>query len=160
MTDNPQIPGPCPCGSDQGFSSCCRPLIDLQVEAETALQLMRSRYTAYVIGRSDYLLATWTPATRPRSLDLEAEKVRWVGLEIHRCTAGLAADNEGEVAFTASFIAAGVLCRLHENSRFTKVAGKWQYVDGDGETERRKIERNAACPCTSGKKFKRCCGRT
>jgi SEC-C motif domain protein len=160
MTENPQIPGPCPCGSGQGFSSCCRPLIDLQVEAKTALQLMRSRYTAYVIGRSDYLHLTWAPVSRPRSLDLEAEKVKWLGLEIHRCTAGLATDDEGEVAFTASFIAAGMLCRLLENSRFTRVAGKWLYVDGDDEMERWKIERNAACPCSSGKKFKRCCGRT
>ncbi len=158
MSDNSRIPDLCPCGSGQDFSSCCRPLIDLQVEAETARQLMRSRYTAYVLGRTDYLLATWTAASRPRSLDLAGEKVRWLGLEIHRCTAGMAADNEGEVAFTASFMAAGMLCRLHECSRFVRVAGNWRYMDGTGETKSRKIERNAACPCGSGKKFKRCCG--
>ena len=160
MTENPRIPVPCPCGSGEDLSSCCRPLIDLKVEAGTALQLMRSRYTAYVLHRTDYLLATWAPDTRPRSLDLEAEKVKWLGLEIHRCTRGLAADTEGEVAFTASFLATGMLCRLHESSRFARFAGKWRYRDGDGGTEKSKIVRNAACPCGSGKKFKRCCGNT
>lgn len=32
--------------------------------------LMRSRYTAYTLGREDYLLATWHRGSRPVSLGL------------------------------------------------------------------------------------------
>ena len=38
----------CPCGSTKPYADCCRPLIAGDRRAETAEQLMRSRYTAYV----------------------------------------------------------------------------------------------------------------
>lgn len=118
---------------------------------------MRSRYTAYVLKRRDYLLATWAPATRPVSLDLDAEKIKWLALKIHQCLKGLAADNEGEVEFTAVYLAANMFCTMHEISSFIRLADKWCYVDGKCEMTRRKLDRNTTCPCGSGKKFKRCC---
>ena len=44
---------------------------------------MRSRYSAYALGLSDYLLATWHPSTRPASLDLHGQPpLRWLGLDV------------------------------------------------------------------------------
>ena len=39
--------------------------------APDAESLMRSRYTAFVRERADYLLATWHASTRPASIDFE-----------------------------------------------------------------------------------------
>lgn len=149
----------CHCGSGQNFSDCCQPLLDQQsTSAETALALMRSRYTAYVLNREDYLLATWAPETKPTTLNLDSEQVKWLGLKIHRCLNGLSTDSEGEVEFTAAYLAANIFCTLHEVSRFIRLDGKWFYVDGKCEMTRTKSDRNASCPCGSSKKFKRCCG--
>ncbi len=89
---------------------------------------MRSRYTAFVQGRTDHLLATWHPATRPAGLTLEAGQ-RWLGLEVraHRRID----DDHAEVEFVARSRLAGRGQRLHERSRFVREAGRWFYVDGD-----------------------------
>lgn len=87
---------------------------------------MRSRYTAFVRGDSNYLLATWHPRLRPQDLALDGG-TEWLGLEIVDVMAGTAADAEGVVEFRASFVG-GV---LHERSRFSRRGGRWMYVDGD-----------------------------
>jgi SEC-C motif-containing protein len=45
---------------------------------------------------------------------------------------------------------------LSEKSRFVRKDGRWVYVDGEPQVSRAKVERNAPCPCGSGKKFKQC----
>jgi len=122
--------------------------------APDAESLMRSRYAAYVLEKYDYLLATWHPDTRPASLGGTA--LRWIGLEIVQAVAGGAQDDAGEVEFIAAYVDNGKGSRLHETSRFVRENGWWFYVDGDCRVEN--IGRNDACPCGSGKKFKRCCG--
>lgn len=154
----PITPPPCLCGSKQNFSSCCEPLIKRQTQALTAQALMRSRYTAYSLGYSEYILQTWAPDTRPLDMDLTHEQVKWLGLEIHGCKDGLASHRQGEVEFTATSISAGYLCTMRENSRFIRSEQSWYYLDGRCEITRKKLDRNSPCPCHSGKKFKRCCG--
>ncbi|AHK78528.1 hypothetical protein M911_04250 [Ectothiorhodospira haloalkaliphila] len=61
---------------------------------------MRSRYTAFVEGRTDYLLDTWLPRTRPPLLDLEPNQ-QWLGLSIRATSAGGVGDERGEVEFVA-----------------------------------------------------------
>lgn len=90
---------------------------------------MRSRYTAFVEGREDYLLATWAPETRPASLALDPDQ-RWLGLSIRATEAGGADDAEGRVEFVARSRVRGQGVRLHERSRFRREAGRWVYVDG------------------------------
>ncbi len=119
---------------------------------------MRSRYTAYVLGYSEYILQTWAPVTRPQILDLTTDKVKWLGLVIHDCREGLETDRGGEVEFIATSIAAGCLCTMHENSRFIRPEQYWYYLDGRCESAGKRLDRNSPCPCNSGKKFKRCCG--
>jgi SEC-C motif-containing protein len=130
MTDHPL----CPCGSGRAYAGCCAPLIDGERAAETAEELMRSRYTAYTLARDDYLLRTWHPSRRPQALDLRsAAPVKWLGLTILRTRAGGPADSEGSVEFVARYKPAGKAGRLHEISRFVKDHGQWFYVDGEAQ---------------------------
>ena len=91
---------------------------------------MRSRYTAYVLRREDYLTATWHGSTRPARLALD-EPVKWAGLEIVRKEAGGTDDDRGLVEFIARYKVQGRAQRLHETSRFIREEGRWFYVDGE-----------------------------
>jgi SEC-C motif-containing protein len=90
---------------------------------------MRSRYTAFVLERADYLLATWHPSQRPSSIEFEPG-VKWLGLDVrsHRQTDVATAEVEF-VARQKPQRSAAV--RLHERSRFVREEGRWLYVDGD-----------------------------
>ena len=112
------------------FQSCCGRYLDdfVATPAPDAETLMRSRYSAFVLGRLDYLLATWHASTRPADLTLDAA-AKWLGLEVrsHRV---IDADH-AEVEFIARYREAGRAVRLHERSRFVREAGRWFYVDGE-----------------------------
>lgn len=115
----------CPCGSGDKFGTCCLPLLVGERQAGTAEELMRSRYSAYVAGDTDYLWRTWHPRTRPD--DVAGYTVTWTRLEIVDRVDGGRGDAAGEVEFRAHH-KAGV---LHERSRFAVRGGRWFYVDGD-----------------------------
>ncbi len=149
----------CPCGSGQAYAKCCEPYHKEEQLPQTAQQLMRSRYSAFVKGMNEYLLQSWHESTRPEHLQLEAG-VNWFGLRIIDNQAGGADDIEGFVEFEAEFAGHDRLQCLHERSRFLREEGRWYYVDGQiyPQSKAEKIGRNGPCPCGSGKKFKRCCG--
>jgi len=149
--------GLCFCCSGIAFSECCEPILRDRLLAGTPLALMRSRYTAYVLGNEKYLLDSWAPATRPQALSLKENRVKWLGLTIHSAETVLPADSVGRVDFSARFIEGDQLCVLRENSSFIRENGFWFYLDGSCDITKTKIGRNAACPCGSGKKSKRCC---
>jgi SEC-C motif-containing protein len=90
---------------------------------------MRSRYSAFVVGDTGYLLDTWHPTTRPRTLDLDPG-VRWTGLDVLATTGGTLLAAEGTVEFRAHHVADGVAGAQHENSRFRREGGRWHYLDG------------------------------
>lgn len=91
---------------------------------------MRSRYTAFVQQRWDYLLGTWHPSTRPTA-PLESEPgVRWLGLEVRSRTVPSGEPLQGWVEFVARSKWGGRAQRLHERSRFLWEVGQWWYVDG------------------------------
>ena len=120
---------PCPCGHADSYASCCGPLHQ-GVPAATAEQLMRSRYSAYVLKREDYLLASWHADTRPRALDLALQQPvpSWLGLDVKRHQS---TDDEATVEFVARLrYGGGKAQRLHEISRFVREQGRWYYVDG------------------------------
>lgn len=119
----------CPCGSGQATPACCGRWHAGAV-APTAEALMRSRYSAYVLGLEPYLLASWHASTRPASLGLADEvATKWLGLEIRR--ASQADESHATVEFVARYRIAGRGHRLHEISRFVREDGRWFYVDGD-----------------------------
>ncbi|MDX1550146.1 MAG: YchJ family metal-binding protein [Lysobacter spongiicola] len=93
--------------------------------------MMRSRYSAYVLGLSDYLLVTWHPDTRPGSLVMDdTPGIRWLGLDVKRHADG--GDGTAVVEFVARYKVGGAPAeRLHEVSRFERFDGCWVYVAGD-----------------------------
>jgi SEC-C motif domain protein len=120
----------CPCNSGDSYGDCCGPLHAGVSTAPTAERLMRSRYSAFVVGDADYLLATWHPSTRPVSCDIDAG-ARWFSLEILTKTGGSIFDSDGTVEFRAQYREAGVAHEQHENSRFVRENRRWYYLDGN-----------------------------
>ena len=119
----------CPCGSGNLLDACCGHY-HAGHPAPCATALMRSRYSAYVLGLEPYLLATWHVSTRPASLGLAEEAAsKWLGLEIRRATQP--DDGHATVEFVARYRVAGRGHRLHESSRFVREDGRWFYVDGE-----------------------------
>lgn len=124
----------CPCGRRDArgrpvaYADCCGRYLDHDTPAPDAEHLMRSRYTAFVRERVDYLRSSWHPSTRPADLTLEPG-VKWLGLEVKRHRV-IDADH-AEVEFVARSRVGGRGQRLHETSRFVREGGRWFYVDGD-----------------------------
>ncbi len=117
---------PCPCGGGE-YNACCGHYHQ-QFNAPDATNLMRSRYSAYVLKLEGYLLATWHSDTRPASLDLAADQSKWLGLEVKNHVSESA--TRATVEFVARYKIAGKAHRLHEISRFIFEENKWLYVDG------------------------------
>lgn len=145
MTSIFSATAPCPCGrsSPRGkpfaYADCCgRYIGHLETTpAPNAENLMRSRYSAFVLGQADYLCATWHPSTRPATLALDAE-ARWLGLEVRGYWPGIGVGaDRAEVEFVARYRLGGRAVRLHERSRFVCEAQaspalqRWFYVAGD-----------------------------
>ncbi|WP_254258503.1 YchJ family protein [Methylovorus sp. MM2] len=121
---------PCYCESSKPYAACCKPLHEDELTT-TAEQLMRSRYSAYVLGLEAYLLRTWHADTRPASLDLtnDAKTTRWIGLKV-KCHEVLDSST-AIVEFIASYKLNGKAHKLHEISRFIKQNEQWLYIDGE-----------------------------
>ena len=124
---------PCPCGGDppgQSHALCCGRWHagPLHLQAPDATALMRSRYSAYVLGLGDYLRQTWHASTRPERID-PTPGVRWLGLQV-RASQSQGAD-QASVSFVARSKLGGRAHRLVETSRFLREQGRWFYVDGD-----------------------------
>ncbi|MES2051807.1 MAG: YchJ family metal-binding protein [Pseudomonadota bacterium] len=126
----------CPCGRlgrsgrPLAFADCCGRYLDDfdNTPAPDAESLMRSRYSAFVLGRESYLRATWHASHRPDDVAPD-EGTKWLGLEVRR-HAVIDAEH-AEVEFVARYRVAGRAVRIHERSRFVRENGRWYYVDGD-----------------------------
>ena len=128
---------PCPCGSGDTLDHCCGPLHRGERKAATAEALMRSRYSAYALGKLDYLIATHpmpseAPAQRRRELKQSCHDSRWRGLKVLSTEAGTADDLEGIVRFEAVFSAGGQRFVHRETSLFQRrngdPEGDWLYI--------------------------------
>jgi len=130
----------CPCGRADArgrplaCTVCCARYLAHGTPAPDAESLMRSRYSAFVLERADYLLATWHTSQRPATIEFDPG-VKWLGLEVrqHRVLDA----THAEVEFVARQKSPGSPAqRLHQLSRFVLDAGRWFYVDGDLKDER------------------------
>lgn len=117
----------CPCGGAD-FDNCCGPLVADGVPARTAEQLMRSRYTAFVLERPEHLWRTWHPRTRPGVV--ETGGVEWAGLTIVEVVAGGEDDDDGVVEFEARFAGHDGTETMRERSEFRRRGGRWVYLEG------------------------------
>lgn len=121
----------CPCGRGLPYAQCCgRYVEDFEgLPAPDAEALMRSRYSAFVLERADYLRATWHASKRPSTIRFDPG-VKWLGLEVRDFK--VLDDTHAEVEFVArQRDTSGRAVRLHERSRFVREDGRWYYVDGD-----------------------------
>ena len=157
----------CDCGSNRAFDLCCGPLLARDQLAPTAEALMRSRFVAYARAAVDYLEET-SAGEALRTFDRQhvsawARSANFTTLQILATERGGPEDDEGIVEFTATYEEGGRPRVLRERSRFARIDGAWRYTGGTkGAPKRRetpKVGRNDPCPCESGKKYKRCCGR-
>jgi SEC-C motif domain protein len=162
------LPENCPCGSGQPYAVCCEPLLRGQRRAQTAEELMRSRYCAFVVQNIPYLMRTTASKARrhneARDLRAWSEHSDWLGLEVVDVDRGGPGDDAGTVEFIARFAVNGVENRHHERSEFVRQGGQWVYAGGKDLLQRQPLRRAASpgrndpCPCGSGRKYKKCCG--
>lgn len=177
----------CPCqvhplftsvSSPLTYSNCCQPYHDNFYQdgtdnsegarAESAERLMRTRYSAFVLVKVDYIVATTVPAQQAL-LDIEAieswaKQTDWAGLEIVAHTPKLGkrhAQVEFKAYFNTSDNKADGLQAHHELSAFVQVKStanndtRWYFLD---PTVTMNMTQKQPCICGSGEKFKRCCG--
>ncbi len=144
----------CPCQQLQktpkDYADCCQPYHNGKA-ALSSEALMRSRYSAYVLGLTDYVKNTWHISTCPNDLALEPDS-NWLKLDI-------ILSSKSQVHFQAVFKNDdGSFSVLDETSDFVFEKNHWLYVEGDTDIRPFKPQRNDMCLCGSGKKVKKCCG--
>lgn len=167
----------CPCQMHPSFahvndaliySDCCQPyhdgLFDKDIDklecnkAETAERLMRTRYSAFVLVKPDYIVKTTLPAQQAlldtKAIETWAKETDWAGLEIVRHTPKLG-KRHAQVEFKAYFNTPDGTQAHQELSSFVKVNERWYFLD---PTVSMSVTQKQPCICGSGEKFKRCCG--
>ncbi|MFJ3377538.1 YchJ family protein [Pseudomonas sp. NPDC086112] len=147
----------CPCGSGTLLDACCGHY-HAGHPAPSAEVLMRSRYSAYVLGLIDYLVATTLPAQQAgldrQSISDWSAQSTWLGLEVESAEVFGGQPEHAFVTFTARWHDSSGEHSHCERSSFVQNAGHWYFID---PTVSLKAGRNDACPCASGQKFKKCC---
>lgn len=160
------LPDLCPCTSGIAFDQCCGHY-HINHNAPTALTLMKSRYSAFCMGDIDYIVHTMkgkaSLAFNPDETKSWAASVYWLGLDIITTYNDPINQDKAFVEFIARFMTKDTIQCIHERSEFTRIEGRWYYVDGTKplnthSPKSQKIPRNAPCPCNSLKKFKNCHG--
>ncbi|MBU0505139.1 MAG: YchJ family protein [bacterium] len=160
-----KIMDPCPCGTGINYENCCQPYLLGSEKPDTAEKLLRSRYTAYVVGNTDYIFETHHPET-VSTLDKQgviewSRDSKWLNLEIIKVDDSLKSSGETLIEFAAQYSQEGVVHRHREVSLFKKEKDTWFFYDMKKNpplVKENKIGRNDPCPCGSGKKYKKCCG--
>lgn len=140
----------CYCDSGKSFSECCEPIILSKTKAKTALELMRSRYSAYVLKNGQYLYETCSKKLKniENIQAINTDKTQWISLKVESFS-------ENEVTFMAYYKENNHIVVMKEKSLFIRENENIKYDSGEMiETE---IGRNESCPCGSGKKYKKCC---
>lgn len=167
----------CFCGQSVSYHQCCQPLHAGQRAAQTAEQLMRSRFSAYVLQLVGYIANTYFPQQQSAQALAEirefAESARFISLQVMSCgdrpavsaaqfpplpkNSTTTSAECSYVHFKVQFFIADKLHLLEEHSRFLRIDGLWFYIDGVLIPHPVvKTSRNEPCPCGSGKKFKVC----
>jgi len=157
---------PCPCESGINFESCCQPVIKGAEKAESAEQLLRARYSAFVSGDVDFIMVTHHPEKvddiDKSSIKSWSRESQWMGLEIVNVDKSAEKDGEVAIDFVAKYLQEGKTYKHAESSLFKKTDGSWYFYDvrkNQPVKTESKIGRNDPCHCGSGKKYKKCHGK-
>lgn len=159
----------CPCGEKAKYTECCAQIHEDLSKAISAEKLMRARYTAFTKINIDFIDKTHVPGTVDFNRDEASEWAKnsiWKKLEVIKTIDGSENDDKGTVEFKAYYDdQTGNQYIHHEIAHFKKIDGNWYYEDGETPEStpftraQPKVGRNEPCPCGSGKKFKKCCGK-
>ena len=128
----PDSGGRCPCGTGHSYATCCGPVHD-GAPAPTAEVLMRSRYSAFVLGDVAHLRRSWARETRPEDVGIDP-RLRWTRLRVIEVVGGGGEDDTGSVEFRAHYRIDGDPDVLYECSHFERRDGHWVYVSGRAVT--------------------------
>ena len=146
----------CPCQSNKSYEDCCGRFHTHVQFPETAEQLMRSRYAAYVLKNVPYIVETTVPSQQGllnvQAIEAWAENTQWLGLQILKTET--LTKLQSAVEFHAVFQGEEGEQTHHERSIFVKIDDRWYFVDPTVPLPTMK----QPCVCGSGKKFKHCCG--
>lgn len=158
----------CPCGLDNQYDACCGAIHNGERKPDSPEQLMRARYSAFVKGKTPFILDTVHPEKRSehdeKSIKEWSERSTWHGLDIVETSEAVGSDT-GKVEFIAHFSEKGKRYKHHELATFKKEEDGWFFFDGEivkakqFKRETPKVGRNEPCPCGSGNKYKKCCGK-
>lgn len=127
----------CPCGSEKPYTICCAPFHKKKAFPSTPVKLMRSRYSAYALGLTDYIIATTDPdgdaykedrATWRKSIENFTSSAQFEGVEILDSSED---GDHGEVHFLAKLKADNEDRSFEEHSIFTRNKGRWLYCGGE-----------------------------
>ena len=158
------------------YKNCCQPYHDgfykddtdnsSGDQANSAERLMRTRYSAFVLVKADYIVKTTVPAQQAlldiNAIETWAKETDWAGLEIVQHTPKLG-KRHAQVEFKAYYVTSEGTQSHHELSTFVKITDKsasenkerWYFLD---PTVSMSVSQKQPCICGSGEKFKRCCG--
>ena len=146
----------CPCQSSKSYKDCCGRFHTHAQFPETAEQLMRSRYAAYVLKNVPYIVDNTVPSQQAllnvQAIQAWAENTQWLGLQILKTET--LSKFQSAVEFNAVFQGEEGEQTHHERSIFVKIDERWYFVDPTVPLPTMK----QPCVCGSGKKFKHCCG--
>jgi len=127
---------PCPCSSGEVYANCCAPFHEGKKNPETALLLMRSRYAAYVLGLSDYIIETTHPGSPGYHEDLEKWRQEIADFSKNSLFKRLEIlefqekSSIASVTFVAHIMQGKTDVTFTEKSYFEKIKGKWLYRSG------------------------------
>lgn len=126
----------CPCASKALYHKCCKQYHD-GTPAEDALHLMRSRFSAYVLGLADYIIDT----THQDHPEFSNDRSKWkVSIEsfsrstsFEHLTINEFVDGEdtATVSFTAHLRQGENDASFAERSLFVKENDRWLYKSGE-----------------------------
>lgn len=132
----------CPCHSGLSYTECCGPYHKGEMIPESALVLMRSRYSAYALKLPDYIIETTHKDGSAYHSNLSewkdsilffSNKTEYHDLKIIEFLEGT---EEAFVVFHAHLFRDGKNTSFTENSRFFKIGDRWYYHSGNVEKHR------------------------
>ncbi|ETD72131.1 hypothetical protein V757_06010, partial [Pelistega indica] len=114
------------------YEECCQPY-HLQIAYPKKPELlMRSRYSAYVLGLVDYIVKTTVPAQQALldrvAIEQWSHQVAWKGLDVLQVK-NIPGSHQAKVEFNAYYTENGVDKVHHEYSVFLKISGQWYFKD-------------------------------
>ena len=122
----------CYCGNLKNYEDCCEQVHENIDNAKTAEQLMRSRYSAFVLANGNFLMESHHSKTRKpkekKAIITWAKSVNWIKLEIIETCLGLENNTNGTVTYNAYFYEHGKVDVIHEKSAFLKENNHWKYL--------------------------------